>query len=317
MKRYVNFYTKTLGVNDLLPFNVYIQRKEGQILWRGKSTQVRSEDINRLLESGVKYVMLEIEEDDQQYADYLESKTETIIKDDTIPIEYKVQVIRDISYRILGDLFETPEDPKVAKRLEKIASSVVHLIMEKTESLGKLIERTKEFSYTVHSARTSYYTVALAIKLRKFTRDELVQIGLAALLHDVGKMRVREEIREKIGPYSQGEWGEMKKHPSYSLAIINKVNIRKFESPFLMAIEGHHELGDMTGYPHHLALFNTPIAVQILVVTHTFDSYTTNRIHRKGQSAIDALRYMVEQREKYPVDIVRSFIFVLKNIPKY
>ncbi len=312
-------HTSCLVADEILPFDVYIWRDGKTVLWRGKSTEVAQKDINRLAESGVESVIIGIR-DKEKYLEYAEPNAQELIMNDNVPVEYKSYVVRETTNKILDKLYKEPTDINLAKRLENIVTPIVELILSSANMapLRFLLERgDMEFAYAPHSARTCYYTIALASSFKRFSRDKLNQLAMAALLHDIGQMIVKPEIREKIGKYTEEERKEMQKHPVYSVSLINRAEIYDLDDASLIAIKSHHELGDRTGYPQNVCLFDLPIEANILAMTHTFESYTVERVHRKARKSFDVIRDMLSNPKKFPLDLVRQFVQVLSKLESY
>ena len=317
--KYWELHTSCLLADQILPFDVYMWREGKTVLWRGKSTEVTQKDIQRLADYGVETVVIGIRDKDK-YLEYMEPNAQELIMNSKVPVEYKSYVIRETTNKILDKLYASPTDLNTAKRLENIVTPIVELILSNANMapLRFLLERgDMEFSYAPHSARTCYYTVALASTNSLYTKDVLSQFAMASLLHDIGQMLVKPEIREKIGKFTDEERSEMEKHPIYSVSLIKRAKMFEFTEPMLTAIKSHHELGDKKGYPQRTSLFELPPEAHYLAVTHTFESYTTEKIHRKARKSYDVVKYMLSNPNKFPLDLVRKFIQVLSHMESY
>ncbi len=218
---------------------------------------------------------------------------------------------------VLGNKLSTPNLEDATKKLERLIKKAIEKLLthENITPLRFLLEDgDMEFSYIPHSARTCFYTIKLADAFNDFSIDKLHQIGVAAILHDIGQTLVSMDVRNKIGKYNDDERKEMQRHPIYSVDIIRKSEMFNLDNDILTAVKSHHELGDKTGYPHNLPLFDLPLEAQILAVTHTFDSYTTERIHRKAEKPFVVIKHMLSNPKKFPVSVVKRFIPLLGNM---
>lgn len=311
--------TACLTADEILPFNIYIDRDGKTVLWRGQETGIKQHDIDQLTDSGIKYVYIGFSDKDK-YLEYAEENIQKIIKNDKIPTEFKSIILDEVTGAVLGDLFKDSTHKKGAKRLENIIKPMVEFLLsnESVNALRFLVDRgDMVFSYIPHSARTCYYTIALTSMFKAFSNEKLYQIGIAALLHDLGQTLVAVQIREKIGEYNDKERAEMQRHPLYSVELIRRSDLYKLDTCMLIAIKSHHELGDNTGYPNYLSLFELPLEAKILAVTHTFESYTIERIHREAKKPYDVIKYMLANTNKYPTEIVRRFIKLLGKLETY
>ena len=159
------------------------------------------------------------------------------------------------------------------------------------EVVGALIEAlaAKDPATRDHVERCSRYSLAIAEELG-LGADQSSRVRLASLLHDIGKIHIREEVLNKPGPLSGEEWEHMRQHPVIALQILGQV---RSVADATAAILHHHEHYDGSGYPDGLAGEAIPLISRILMVSDAFDAMTTDRPYRKAipaGEAIDELR---------------------------
>src|SRR6478736_8526969 len=161
------------------------------------------------------------------------------------------------SYRLyLGRLEAEKERVEVEKRhVEQIAS----LNMRTIEALALAIEAKDHTTHT-HLQRVRTYAIAVASELN-LPDDEIEALRAAALLHDIGKLAVPEQIINKPGKLSREEFEKMKVHPIVGSEILERV---AFPYPVAPIVRSHHERWDGTGYPEGLSGENIPIGARIL-----------------------------------------------------
>jgi len=138
----------------------------------------------------------------------------------------------------------------------------------------------REHETHAHSQRVREYTLTLAQDL-SLRHEELIQAGRGALLHDVGKIGVRDSILLKPGKLSEEEWVEMRKHPQIGYNILQSI---EFLSPAAEIVLCHQERWDGKGYPNGLAGPDIPLGARIFAVVDTLDAMTSNRPYRKALS---------------------------------
>jgi response regulator RpfG family c-di-GMP phosphodiesterase len=144
----------------------------------------------------------------------------------------------------------------------------------------------REHETRAHSQRVREYTLTLAQTLG-LQNNELLQAGRGALLHDVGKIGVRDSILLKPGVLSAEEWVEMKRHPQIGYNILQSID---FLSPAAEIVLCHQERWDGKGYPNGLAGSNIPLGARIFAVVDTLDAMTSDRPYRKALSFETTLR---------------------------
>ncbi len=143
----------------------------------------------------------------------------------------------------------------------------------------------REHETQAHSQRVREYTLALAHQLG-LKHDDLIQTGRGALLHDVGKIGVRDSILLKAGKLTPEEWVEMRKHPQIGYDILQSI---EFLAPAAEIVLCHQERWDGKGYPNGLAGSDIPLGARIFAIVDTMDAMTSDRPYRKALSFEAAL----------------------------
>ncbi|MCI0548640.1 MAG: HD domain-containing protein [Candidatus Rokubacteria bacterium] len=136
-----------------------------------------------------------------------------------------------------------------------------------------------------HARRVSVLSLAIGERLR-LPPGELAALGDAALLHDIGKLTVPDEILRKPTSLNDGEWKLMRRHAAEGARMVEE---RGASPGTVVAIRHHHERYDGSGYPDGLAGEDIPIAARILHVADALDSMLTTRVYRPGRPARAAL----------------------------
>jgi HD-GYP domain-containing protein (c-di-GMP phosphodiesterase class II) len=139
-----------------------------------------------------------------------------------------------------------------------------------------------------HSGRVSELSCATAMALG-VAGDELNDIRIGALLHDIGKIGVSDMVLQKPGKLTEQEFAIVKQHPEIGRRILE--GVQGF-SPYLAAVELHHENWDGTGYPKGQSGETTPLAARIIHVADAYDAMTTDRPYRTGMSHGEAIHIL-------------------------
>ncbi len=137
-----------------------------------------------------------------------------------------------------------------------------------------------------HSERVSVISVAIGRALR-LPDDDLEVLRLGALLHDIGKIGVPDQILMKPGPLTAAEFDAIKLHPVLGARILRSV---PFLSRHIPIVELHHERPDGRGYPNGLRGDDIPLAARIVHVADAYDAMTSARAYRAARPSGDALR---------------------------
>lgn len=141
--------------------------------------------------------------------------------------------------------------------------------------------------------------------------SELIHLRRGALLHDIGKMGIPDEILFKPGPLSPEEWVIMQRHPGLAYDLLNPINHLR---PAIDIPYCHHEKWDGTGYPRRLKEEQIPLSARIFAVVDVWDALTSDRPYRKAWPAKKALEYINEQKGKhFDPKVVDLFLILIKN----
>jgi HD-GYP domain-containing protein (c-di-GMP phosphodiesterase class II) len=123
---------------------------------------------------------------------------------------------------------------------------------------------------------------------------QLSELYWAAILHDLGKIGVPNEILMKKGPLEKDEWEVMKAHSMVAEEIIKPV---PFLNPLLTIIRSHHEKWDGSGYPDGLEKESIPLLARIITVADVFDAMLSERPYHKAGDSIDAAKEYIVQNK--------------------
>jgi putative nucleotidyltransferase with HDIG domain len=168
--------------------------------------------------------------------------------------------------------------------LENAHREVIERSTAALEALSATVDARD--TYTAgHSRRVATFSVEIGRELG-IDDMELVAVDQAALLHDIGKIAVPDEVLLKEGPLTSAEWIVMRSHPEAGARIIERLG---YLDEVVPGIRHHHERMDGHGYPEGLIGDEIPLAARIIHVADSLDAMTTKRLYRDDLSWDDAL----------------------------
>jgi HD-GYP domain-containing protein (c-di-GMP phosphodiesterase class II) len=127
-------------------------------------------------------------------------------------------------------------------------------------------------------------------------QSSLVHIRRGAVLHDVGKLAIPDQILFKPGPLAVEEWEVMCRHPDIAVELLSPVS---YLEPALEIPHWHHEKWDGTGYPDGLAGEDIPLAARLFALADVYDALLSRRPYRSAWSKEDAVRYIQSESGKH------------------
>ena len=145
----------------------------------------------------------------------------------------------------------------------------------------------------------------------KLPEEQLVKLELLAMLHDIGKVGIDENILKKPGPLSAREWSEIKKHPKTGYRIAKAIPQL---SGIAREILCHHERWDGKGYPKGLKRESIPLLSRIIAVVDAFDALTSGRCYREPVAVNEALCEIERcAGTQFDPEIANKFVYIMRR----
>lgn len=177
------------------------------------------------------------------------------------------------------------------------------------EALAETIEKRDPYTGG-HTRRVMEYSLAIGKEL-KLTEQELEALKLAAILHDIGKIGIRDSILLKEGKLTEEETTIMNMHPKYGAEILEHIKQLKDVIP---GMRGHHERYDGSGYPDGLRGEEIPLYARIITVADTYDAMTTDRPYRKALTKEQAFKELKKfSGRHFDPHVVDAFINIMSK----
>lgn len=185
-------------------------------------------------------------------------------------------------------------------------------VLQEMRDLAVSVEAKDGYTYD-HCRRIAYISKLVGQRLG-LTPEQLLHLNLGAFLHDLGKVRLPQEILGKKGPLTPEEWAIVRQHPTFGAELLMET-----EYPPLMAaakiVEQHHERWDGNGYPHGLKGDQILITAAIVTLVDSFDAMTTHRSYRQGRSWEEAVQEILRCKgTQFHPDVVDAFMAILPEI---
>jgi len=306
-----------IRINELLPLDLYIKVNRGNeeryVLYKRKGLRLGEDDINKLMENNVSSLFVH-PEDTETYRKYVEDELQNADP------ESESRRIALLAYEkatfMIQDIFEGAISKSKIEKIEDLIRSIVNSLLSDSKIINLMVSIiAHDYTIYTHSANVFVLTLGTSYHLGYREPELLREIGLGALMHDIGKRRIDRKILRKPGPLDPDEWLEIEKHPLYSAEIIQSVGSISWRSREI-ALQ-HHEKVDGSGYPYGLEGHEISKFSKITCIADIFDALTTNRSYKKGVRPFEALNIMLgKMRSKLDMKLMKGFIGFLAQSEK-
>jgi HD-GYP domain-containing protein (c-di-GMP phosphodiesterase class II) len=210
---------------------------------------------------------------------------------------------------------KTPNIRKIKRVVQGIVDQVLN---EETSLIGlTAIRDYDEYTFT-HSVNVCIFSIALGRRLG-MTKIQLYELGLAALMHDIGKSRVPLDLLQKTGELTEEEWKWMAAHPWLGVLVLFQFRRQQEELSYraMTVCHEHHMKIDLTGYPKSIRPRQMSLLSKIVSIADGYDAATSRRVYKtEALAPSDVLEEMRDnpRRGLDPV-LVKAFINLLGIYP--
>ena len=226
-------------------------------------------------------------------------------------------VLQDsVKQRITKGIEYINQNP-VSHEVAKTAGWVTEELMKAIEDNGAVaininaLKCSDEYTFK-HSIDVATISMVIAREQKK-SRKEIFEIGMAGLLHDIGKTKVPSDILNKPARLTDEEFEIIKNHSLYSYQIV--ANNKEIPFDVKAGILQHHEKMNGTGYPHGLTASNIHPYAKIISVADIFDALVTERPYKKGKTQREAVEMLMAMSNELDFEALQSFMRVLILYP--
>ncbi|MDR2768279.1 MAG: HD-GYP domain-containing protein [Treponema sp.] len=332
---------KTFEVKRLYPGMVFSEPVyiEGNSLLVPAGIAIRKKDIERLINWGFTTVMTEgVPVKGEEKAE-----TETVSPiDEMPPIELSpgfsggvparsgssVLSLTDVQenkgvYRRYTDLIERLDSVLTniesgisvePRTVDNITSRLLQAVREDRDLVGFILGGEVSGRIMAKSSvNAAILSALIAIEL-KFTHHKVMQVVTAALLHDVGMLRLPREITSKSGGLSDAELQRMQAHPLYTYKIITKELL--YPDDVGIAALQHHERWDGDGYPRRLGGADIDMGARIISVADAFEAMVSEKPYRNSMMGYQAMKNLLsDNSRRFDPDVLKAFIKTMGIYP--
>jgi len=303
----VNLYQ----AGDIIEEDLYFLYQSNYLLYRLKNLPWKVEDQKQLESFGIENLFIRCG-NKRDHRQFLEIHLNRILDEPKIPSKEKAKILYETSVSIVEEVFSQPTSSEYLKRsLGSVKHSIDYLSRDKSHFFDLMSLAKSDFSEYTHALHVAAYSITLARELGIRAFNQASSIGVASILHDIGKVRIDPAILNKGEVLTEEEMREVQKHPIYGYEMVHRLG--SIPSISEQMILHHHERPNGKGYPKGLSS-EIHFFTKIISLCDCFDLMTSDRIYKKAMKPIDAIEYLkTECVDEYDHRLLVNFIKMLKR----
>ncbi|MEX2584428.1 MAG: HD domain-containing phosphohydrolase [Gemmatimonadota bacterium] len=197
------------------------------------------------------------------------------------------------------------------RRVKRTVQKIVDQVLNNESSIvGMTVLRDYDQYTFAHSVNVCIFSIALGKKLG-LSKIELYELGMGALMHDVGKVRLPIELTTKMGPLEEPEWEMIREHPTEGLlALLEMRGVGELPFRAMLTAYEHHMKIDQTGYPRSIRSRSPTLFSRVVAIADGFDAATTRRSYQAKPWLPDAVLREMRDNPARGFDplLVKAFI---------
>ena len=292
--------------------------------WRSNFLITSTTQINKILNSGVEQVVI----DTHKGADVSHPSTTKPMKQSQtsntsdapteVPMEQELDraiEVYDQSKQAIRSMFDDIRMGKsvTVETASSMVSAISESVMSNSSALISIVRLKTADEYTyMHSVAVCALMIGLA-KACDYDQEACKEVGLAGLLHDIGKMMIPSAIINKAGPLTEEEQRIMHKHPERGHEILKTQY--EVSDAILDVCLHHHERIDGQGYPHGLVGNQINELTKIASICDVYDAITSTRPYKSGWNPSKALKEMAQWEGQFDTKLFQTFVKMIGIYP--
>lgn len=289
-EKYRPVHTACINPEKFPEVALYMQSGNNLVLYKPADRQISKADLQRLHNNQVEYLYVGAESI-RDVSDFLEESIADLLDDSTISGAVKGQLLSQVAMNYVMDVFEMPDRLSNLDRCRNLIRQLMQYIATTPNPLEALHNIVSHDFYTfAHSVHVAALSLLVHAEVFGLTADELEDVGVGGILHDVGMIFVPNAILEKTDILTNFEYSLIKKHAERGYECLR--DLGGFSQISLAAVRYHHERYNGEGYPFQLAGDEIPRTAQVTAICDVFSALTSNRAYKKAMAKEEAMALM-------------------------
>ena len=289
-EKYRPVHTACINPDKFPQVALYMLSGPNLVLYKPADRPISKADLQRLHNNQVEQLYVG-SGSIREVCDFLEESISDLLADSDISAPVKGQLLSQVAMNYVMDVFEMPDKLSNLDRCRNLVRQLMQYIAGNPNPLDALHSIVSHDFYTfAHSVHVASLSLLVHAEVFGLTADELEDVGIGGILHDVGMIFVPSGILEKTDILTNFEYNLIKKHAERGYECLR--DLSGFSEITLAAVRYHHERNNGEGYPFQLAGDEIPRTAQVTAICDVFSALTSNRAYKKAMDKSEAIALM-------------------------
>lgn len=305
--------TQTLASAPTLCVDLYVKSDKNArpLLYRDRNLEFSHDDVSKLVESGFNTVYI-LQDQISLYQKHLQDSIQSFTSDESVPADVRMQFLAEAGRDMLKHAFEGGNISNTVAAANKISGDMTTFICKNDLAVCDLMSVLRhDYMTFTHSYNVALFCLVLAKAVGIRDKKKLDSIGIAALLHDIGKLQIPLAILNKKEKLTKEEFDTIKRHPTDGFNALSSRSDLSYEQ--LMIVYQHHEKLDGSGYPVGCRLDEIHPSARLCTVVDIYEALTANRPYRKALQIKEALDIL---QQDTPQKLDKEFVKCWSSLAK-
>lgn len=223
----------------------------------------------------------------------------------------RASFIRENSKLLVESLAQNPRSGKLMVETKNAVSDLAQSVMDNPNTFYSMIKINNYDYYTyTHSVNVSTMSMALALAAGMRDKEDLSDLGLGAIVHDLGKSKVDNSLINKPGKLTDKEFVQVKNHVTLGMEMLKENHA--INERIIIPVAQHHEKLTGKGYPNGLEGDQIHIFGRISSIIDIYDALTTKRSYKEAFMPFDSLAIIIKGQDDYDMGLLKILVKMLK-----
>lgn len=246
------------------------------------------------------------------YQQYLNSNAQYSNLPENEKIQRKTIAIKENSKVLMKELLDNPRSGEKIKEVKNTINIIANALLENNDMIYTMLTLNKYDAYTyTHCVNVGTLSLGLGIATG-LTKEELENLGVGAMLHDIGKTEIPSEILNKQGKLNDFEYRWIQEHVKEGERILQENRAIPVEA--YDAVIQHHEKLSGKGYPYKLMGYEIGLFGRICAIADCYDALTTQRPYKSAFRSFEALKIISKESTDYDAELLAAFVKMLGKV---